>query len=60
MTGYSFKGVPVAPWIKDFLASLDAVIERKRRDDEAVAAAAGITVEELSADTTAPDPRQGA
>ena len=60
MTGYSFEGVPVAPWIKDFLASLDAIIERKRRSDEAVAAMAGITVEELDADTTAPDQRQEA
>ena len=60
MTGYSFEGVPVAPWVEDFLTSLDAIIERKRRDDEAVAAMAGISVKELGADTTAQDQRQEA
>lgn len=56
MTSYSFEGVPVAPWIKSFLDSLDNVIEHNRRNDEAVAAIAGVTVEELDADTTADDP----
>ena len=59
MTGYSFQSVSVAPWIEDFLASLDAILERKRASDEAVASMAGISVAQLSADTTTPDPQCG-
>ena len=41
------------------LEELRARCERKRRNDEAVAAMAAIAAEELDADTTAPDPQCG-
>jgi len=57
MTTYNtFDGIPVAPWITDLLAQLDACRERNRASDEEVARLAGMTVAEFDADTTAPDP----
>jgi len=52
----TLDGIPVAPWITDFLAQLDARVARKRASDDEVARLAGMTVAEFDADTAAPDP----
>jgi hypothetical protein len=45
-------------WIQDLLDEINAVCERNRKDYEALAAITGMTIEELEADLTAPDPGQ--
>ena len=47
----------VENWIEKFLGSLDAVRARNRRDYEDLAAMTGQSIEEVEADTCAPDPR---
>ena len=48
----TWYGIPTAQWITDFLTDLDAICERNRQSDEAVAEVTGVTVEELGADVT--------